>query len=140
MRRTYPKECKELLFYDLDQRTEKEAMNLKMAFDKFQTSYIIYFTKNGIHALGLTPLEPIQRGAYFQCLKDNFREFYGGQILRITPKENEIRKLYAYSFNFSVIQSLLSKYQKILNIPADEIPKSNFSDYSVNLIRYWSNG
>ena len=141
MHRTEPKECKELLFYDLDQKDEHYAVELKRLLDKMQTSYIIYWTKNGIHAVGLTPLEPIQRGAYFQHLKDYFHEFYGGQIIRISAKEGEVRELYSFSFRYPYIMKLAEKYSKMLGIQPYDMPiYGEMPDYSVNLMRYWSNG
>lgn len=141
MHRTEPKECKELLFYDIDQKDEHYAVELKRLLDKMQTSYIIYWTKNGLHAVGLTPLEPIQRGAYFQHLKDYFHEFYGGQVIRLSNKEGEVRELFAHSFRYPYLDKLARKYANVLHIPLNELPTfGDMPDYSVNLMRYWSNG
>ena len=87
MHRVEPKLCKFLLFYDIDQKDEHYAYELKALLDKMQTSYIIYYTLNGLHAIGLTPLSAIQWGAYFENLHNYFQEFYGGQVIRLSAKE-----------------------------------------------------
>ena len=141
MHRTEPKECKFLLFYDIDNKEEHYAFELKRILDKMQTSYIIYYTLNGLHAIGLTPLNAIQWGSYFENLHNYFKEFYGGQVIRLSAKEDEVRKLFAYSFRYPYIEKLARKYGHMLNIPVDVFPiYGEMPDYSVNLIRYWSNG
>lgn len=141
MHRTEPKECKFLLLYDLDQKDEHYAIELKRLYDKMQTSYIIYWTKNGLHGLGLTPLSAIQWGSYFENLHNYFHEFYGGGVLRLSAKEGEVRELYAHSFRYPYIEKLAKKYALTLNIPMNELPTFGYMpDYSVNLMRYWSNG
>ena len=141
MHRKEPKGCKFLLFYDIDQKDEHYAYELKTLLDKMQTSYIIYTTKNGIHGLGLTPLSAIQWGSYFENLHNYFGEFYGGQVLRWSPKKDEKRELFACSIRYPYIRLLAEKYARLLDIPMNELPTfGEMHDYSVNLQRYWSNG
>ena len=141
MHRKEPKRCKFLLFYDLDQKDEHYATELRAIVNRMQTSYIIYYTKNGLHLVGLTPLSAIQWGSYFENLDNYFHEFYGGGVIRWTPKQDEKRELFTYSFRYPYIQKLGEKYARLLNIPPNELPTfGEMPDYSVNLQRYWSNG
>ena len=141
MHRTEPKECKFLLFYDIDKKDPYYAIQLQQVLNKMQTSYIIYKTLNGIHSIGLTPLTAIQWGSYFENLHNYFEEFYGGGVLRVSAKEGETRELFAYSFRYPYIHKLAKKYALTLGIPDNELPIfGDMPDYSVNLMRYWSNG
>jgi len=127
-----------LLFYEIDSEDETEALRLVSTLDKMETSFIVYKTKNGYHALGLTPLTPLLWGAYFTKLQNVLPEYYSGQILRMSLKENEKQELIHASFRYPVLLNLWMLYKKRFPELDNYSVKSLLSDYNCVFEKYWS--
>jgi len=106
------KQWKYLLFYDLDRPTEEDIDILHDYMQTFAISYLIYKTKNGIHAVGLTPLAISQYAGMFLCLQEDIPEYYSGQTIRLSRKEGETQELLSFNLGYPVIINLLSIYRK----------------------------
>jgi hypothetical protein len=137
---------KYLLFYDIDSPTEADIKNLVEYLDELKCiSYIIYSTKAGLHVVGLTPLNSSMWGVIFAQLQIRFPEYYSGQTIRLSRKENEKQELIYSNLEYPIIPNLLELYSKRF---FQNESKAFFEEFQENLIydnhwslvfeRYWS--
>ena len=134
-----PTDFKYLLFYEIDTTDESIAFALKGVYEKFKTSYIIYSTKNGYHAVGLTPINGLTWGSWFHLLHNRFNEYYGGQTLRISMKPEEEQKLFAMNLNYPYVLDLMGKFITRFKIKQEDIPMyGEPPPYTIVLEKYWS--
>ena len=104
---------KYLLFYDLDNPPLGNIEVVHSWMETFGISYIIYKTKNGIHAVGLRPLSIAQYAGMFKCLQEDIPEYYSGQTIRLSRKEGETQELLFYNLNYRpIILNLFNIYEK----------------------------
>ena len=106
------KQWKYLLFYDLDNPAEIDVEDVNGWFETFNISYLLYKTKNGIHAIGLTPLPINQYASMFGLLREHIPEYYSGQTIRLSRKEGETQELLFYNLDYPVIGNLYNIYIK----------------------------
>lgn len=136
MSNTDPPHWKYLLLYEID---GLDHLGVQEVYDKLDTSYIIYSTKNGYHFLGVTPLPALAWGSYFQMLHNRFGEFFSGQTLRFSAKPNEKRELISFSFRKPYIEKLVRKYAEFLSIHDNELPIfGQPPQYSIVMEKYYS--
>jgi len=107
-------EFKYLLLYDIDRKGEAELAYLIDLLKDFQTSYLIIETLNGMHVVGLTPLDFEQWSAMLTILKREIPEYYSGIIIRVSRKEGETQKLLFHNFDYPIIPNLIEIYAKRL--------------------------
>lgn len=128
-----------LLLYEIDGHEDSNAIGMIATFDRMQTSYIVYKTKNGFHAVGLTPMNAQEWGYNFQRLQNVQPEYFSGHTLRISLKENEKQELIHYSLRFPYLENLFGMYNKRFNIPKDGISLyHNPPKYNLVFEKYWS--
>ena len=113
---------KYLLLYEIDGHEEHNCFQIIDLYSKMSTSFICYKTKNGFHFVGLTPMNSISWGHHFQKLQNVLSEYFSGQTLRLSLKEEEKQELIHYSFRFPYMERLASIYIKRFNIPKENIP------------------
>lgn len=83
-----------LLFYDIDRLvTQTDIDWIDDVCQEEEISYILYRTKNGCHFIGLTPVKNIKRAVVFEMFKDKFHSYYGGIVIRLSRKKDEIQEL-----------------------------------------------
>lgn len=133
---------KNLLFYEIDNPTVEQLEELKEDLDSFQISYIVYRTKNGVHAVGLTPIEPQQWGYMFQHLKEKYNEYYSGETIRLSRKKDENQLLIWFNIEHPFIANLFSIYTKRFqslsaNIEEHDQPY-NMNHYKLVFEKYWT--
>ena len=134
-----PKHWKYLIFYEIDDKDETKGTLIKSMYECFETSYIIYKTLHGYHAVGLTPMRSQQWGHYYERLENVFKEYYNGNVLRISAKESEHRELFAFSFRFPYIEKLCQWYSTMLHIDKSELPIfGDMPNYKIYFERYYS--
>lgn len=129
-----------LLFYDLDNPSELDIHNLIGELEEMQTSYIMYETKHGVHAVGLTPMDSYDWGLYFSILQYEIPEYYSGQTIRVSLKEGESRSLIFWNLEHPVIWRLFKMYEKrfpqLKNHSMDY--QEEINNYSCVFEKYWS--
>jgi hypothetical protein len=101
-----------LLFYDIDKPTDADVAEIIDTMHGLRISYIMYSTKNGLHLIGLTPINAFTYGVAFSRLKRIMPEYYSGQTIRVSRKENEKQELIFYDLDYPVIMNLLHLYAK----------------------------
>lgn len=102
-----------LVFYDIDKKelTTEELDAIAGIMYSKGISYILYKTKNGHHLVGLTPTNEIQHAEAFSALKDIFKEYYGGIVIRVSLKPDEKQELITLNQNNGeVIPNLYNLY------------------------------
>ena len=132
------KQWKYLLFYDVDNQSEENIVFLTNAFNSFEVSFIIYKTKHGMHAIGLTPIGIKEYGIMFNDLQKVIPEYYSGQTIRLSRKEGENQELIGYNFDYPMLKNLISIYQK--RFPQLYVnPDTRLIDgYSLVFEKYWT--
>jgi hypothetical protein len=136
---TSKSDWKYLLFYEIDSHDEHERVMIDNAFKNMETSYIAYKSLNGYHFVGLSPLTAQQWGNYFRILQNIVPEYFSGQTLRLSLKENEKQELWHFSFRYPFIQKLTFMYCRRFNIDKSEIPiYGEPPNYTSVFERYWT--
>lgn len=125
-----------LLFYDLDKPSEADIKELIDVYEQFPISYIVYSTKNGVHAVGLTPLNRDALGFYSEVLHLAVPEYYSGETIRVSLKEGEKQELISFNFQYPVIGNLLHLYEKRFNFTC--VPEFTKESYALVFEKYWS--
>lgn len=110
---------KYLLLYDVDYTNDdwenyNRNQSLMEILHDFQTSYLVYETLNGLHVVGLTPLDFEQWSSMLTILKREIPEYYSGIIIRVSRKEGETQKLLSWNFDYPIIPNLIEIYAKRL--------------------------
>ena|SRR5688572_23070162 len=136
---TSKNDWKYLLNYEIDGHDTSECLAIIAYYSRVETSYICYKTKNGFHFIGLTPINAQKWGHHFQTLQNVIPEYYNGQTLRMSLKENEKQELIHYSFRYPYIERLARVYINRFNIPKENIPIYGEPPiYSCVFEKYWS--
>ena len=79
-----------LCFYDIDRPiTQAEIDGIDYLSNKSHISYLLYRTKHGTHYIGLTPLTAIDWALIFTELKNMFKGYYSGKVIRLSRKPDE---------------------------------------------------
>lgn len=101
-----------VLFYDIDgDITGEQDALLDNIMYLHQISYILFKTKHGYHLIGLTPLNIIQHASAFHSLKKIFNSYYGGIIVRLSRKKDEVQTLVRVQESYGeVIPNLFNLY------------------------------
>ena len=135
------KEWKYLLFYDVDNQSEENIKVVIGAFNSFRISFIVYKTKHGIHGVGFTPLSITRHAVMFHELQNLIPEYYSGQTIRLSRRENETQELLGFNFDYPILKNLLSIYMKRFTslYISPIIPDSKLIEgYSLVFEKYWS--
>lgn len=83
-----------LILYDIDRPISQEEIDwIDTICKSYKISYILYRTKSGHHFVGLTPVKNIERAVLFDMFKDKFHSYYGGIVIRLSRKKDEIQEL-----------------------------------------------
>ena len=127
-----------LLFYDKDDATKNDIQEIIEYLDIRNMSYIIYKTKAGIHVIGLTPMNSEHWGLIFQTLQKLVPEYYSGQTIRVSRKQNETQSLIYYNFNYPLIYNLAMMYKKRFPEIRLEFGGKLLRDYKLVFEKYWS--
>jgi|SRR6185503_609916 len=136
---TSKSDWKYLLPYEIDSHNENEMYSIIDVFERLRTSYIAYKSLNGYHFVGLSPLTAQQWGNYFTYLQNRVPEYFSGQTLRVSLKENEKQELVKFNFNYPFIQKLTFMYCRRFNIDKSEIPiYGEPPNYTSVFERYWT--
>lgn len=103
-----------LVFYDIDRQiTDEDKAFIDSLCRKFDISYILYSTKNGVHFVGLTPVTIYTHHFIFAQLKMHFDTFYGGIVIRLSRKKDEQQQLIHLEESYGeVIPNLFNLYAK----------------------------
>lgn len=127
------------MLYELDNHEEHDYLQIVSIFSRMQTSFVCYKTKNGFHSVGLTPIDSDVWGIMFKRLQITCPEYFSGETLRLSLKENEKQELIHYSFRYPYLERLASIYIKRFNIPKDKIPiYGEPPNYNCVFEKYWS--
>jgi hypothetical protein len=136
---TSKSDWKYLLPYEIDSHNENDMYAIIDVFERLRTSYIAYKSLNGYHFVGLTPLTAQQWGNYFTYIQNRVPEYFSGQTLRVSLKENEKQELVKFNFNYPFIQKLTFMYCRRFNIDKSEIPiYGEPPNYTSVFERYWT--
>jgi hypothetical protein len=136
---TSKSDWKYLLFYEIDSHDDTSLMAITSYYSRISTSYIVYKTMNGFHFVGLSPLNAQQWGYHFQTLQNIVPEYFSGQTLRLSLKENEKQELVKFNFNHPFLQKLTFMYCRRFNIDKSEIPVyGEPPNYTSVFERYWT--
>lgn len=127
-----------LVLYEIDGHDENKALNVVSTIDKMETSFIAYKTKNGFHFVGLTPINAQLWGNYFQMLQNAHKEYYSGQTLRMSLKENEKQELIHASFRYPTILNLWMLYTKRFPELGNYSVRDLTANYNCVFEKYWS--
>ena len=129
-----------LLFYDKDDATPEDIYNIikYLNLGTMNMSYIIYRTKGGIHVIGLTPMNAENWGIAFQHLQYLTPEYYSGQTIRVSRKQNETQSLIYYNLNYPVIYRLYLMYQKRFPELQPSYEEKFLYNYKLVFEKYWS--
>lgn len=129
-----------LLFYDKDDATQEDINKIIHYLDtpNMNMSYIIYRTKGGIHVIGLTPMNAENWGIVFQHLQYLTPEYYSGQTIRVSRKQNETQSLIYYNFNYPLIYNLAMMYKKRFPEIHLEFGDKLLRNYKLVFEKYWS--
>ena len=129
-----------LLFYDKDDATQEDINKIIHYLDtpNMNMSYLIYRTKAGIHVIGLTPMNAENWGIVFQELQRLVPEYYSGQTIRVSRKQNETQSLIYYNLNYPVIYNLVMMYQKRFPEMRLSFGGKLLRNYKIVFEKYWS--
>lgn len=132
------KEWKYLLFYDVDNQSEENKKSLGETMNTAEISFITYTTKHGIHAVGLTPMNLLEYATYFERLNNLIPEYYSGQTIRMSRRENETQELLSFNFDYPMLKNLLSIYQKRFTSLQTSSHNKLVEGYSLVFEKYWT--
>lgn len=136
---TSKSDWKYLMLYEIDGHDQSKLQHVISMFECMQTSFISYKSLNGYHFVGLTPINALTWGNYFQKLQNRIAEYFSGQTLRVSLKEGEKQELVNYSFRYPYLQRLARMYIRRFNIEESNIPHFGESpDYSCVFEKYWT--
>lgn len=119
---TSKNDWKYLLLYEIDGHDESKCLSIISLLSRIETSFVVYKTRGGFHFVGLSLMNAQQWGYNFQRLQNTCPEYFSGQTLRLTLKENENQELIHYSFRYPYLERLANVYIKRFNIPKENIP------------------
>jgi len=133
-------EWKYLLLYEIDSERNENVFKVIDLYRRLRMSWISYQTKNGFHFVGLSPIDAQEWGYYFKKLQNIAPEYYSGQTLRVSLKEEEKQELVDASFDYPYIQKIASIYIKRFNIPKENIPEYPFAEMAFVGVyeKYWT--
>lgn len=129
-----------LVFYDIDREelSQLQMKEIESLMKHHNVSYILYKTKHGYHLVGLTPLRILQHALVFASLKDIFKEYYGGIVIRISQKPNEKQELIMLNeTNGEVIPNLYNVFADRFGLKKKPWQRA-FSKYLLVFVRYRS--
>ena len=110
---------KYLLFYDLDNPTKDDVLDLERSCNNLPTSHIVYSTKNAVHVIGLTPLDIETHALCFGHLQCNFPSYYNGGTIRMSRRKDENQELIAFNVSKGVTLNLYGIYsQRFGSLPS----------------------
>lgn len=126
-----------LIFYDIDHDiTEDEIERIDYVMLKLKIAYMLIKTKNGYHIIGLSPLTAWQWSEVFLILKGMFHSYYGGIIIRLSRKKEEIQTLTAIKESYGeVIPNLYNLYASRFGLQKKEW-KKEFAKYLLVFEKY----
>lgn len=127
------------MLYEIDGHEDDRLIAVLDMFRRFETSCIAYKTLNGFHFVGLTPMTAQEWGYYFQRLQNRVPEYFSGQTLRISLKENEKQEMVYLNLRYPYIERLGYMYFRRFNIPESEIV--HFGEgmkYTCVFEKYWT--
>lgn len=131
-------DVKYLLFYDFDEHVQDDAIaqEVDMIMREYNISFIFYKTKHGYHLIGLTPLDAMQWANVFTRLKEQYPNYYGGIVIRISRKKEEVQELLQLEQNYGeVIPNLYNLYCTRFNLPKKDW-KKEFAKYLLVFEKY----
>lgn len=102
-----------ILLYDIDypKLNDIDLETIDSTMKLYGISYLLYKTKNGYHLIGLTPINHSQWSAVFGAMKDYFHSYYGGIVIRLSRKPDEVQELIRLELNYGeVIPNLLNVF------------------------------
>lgn len=136
---TSKNDWKRLLFYEIDSFDESKAITMIHLARRMNLSFVCYKTLNGFHLVGLNPISATEEGSWHDVMQRFLPEYFSGQTLRLSLKENEKQELYDYSFKSPYLERLSRVYINRFNIPKSEIPIYGEPPvYSAVFERYWT--
>lgn len=136
---THKDHWKRLLFYEIDGHDDYNLHRLIKLLYKMPISWVLYKTLNGYHSVGLTPISATEEGCWHDIIQRIVPEYFSGQTLRLSLKENEKQELIDYTFWYPYLERLASIYIKRFNIPGSEIPKYGEPPvYTCVFEKYWT--
>jgi len=109
---TNGKQWKYLLFYEIDNPSEGDIKLLHDLLEDMPISYIVYSTKAGLHVIGLSHMEDLERSYRFDYLQMHIPEYYSGQTIRISRKKGENQELLFYNLDHELMLNLLHIYAR----------------------------
>jgi hypothetical protein len=136
---TSKQDWKYLMLYEVDGHETEKALRVISIFNRIPQSYIAYKTKHGYHFVGLSPMDAQQWGYYFAILQRVIPEYFSGQTLRLSLKEEEKQELIHISMYYPYLERLASIYFKRFNLPKELIPVyGEPPHYTAVYEKYWS--
>lgn len=108
-----------LIFYDIDkeQLTHNDIEHIDSMMRIHQISYLLFKTKHGHHLIGLTPLNHFQWSSIYGSLKGYFQSYYGGVVIRLSRKKDEVQQLIRLEESYGeVIPNLFNVYASRFNL------------------------
>ena len=128
-----------LLLYELDGHDENKLEQVLDVYNRIPISFICYKTKGGFHFVGLTPLNSQQWGSWLDRLQKRVPEYYAGNTLRVSLKEEEKQELIGYVLRYPYIESLAKIYFRRFDIKQNVIPVyGEMPEYSCVFEKYWT--
>ncbi len=128
-----------LLLYEVDSHEESDIISVLDVFRRIETSFIAYKTKHGAHVVGLSPLDSQQWGYWFGLLQRRKPEYFSGQTLRLSLKENEKQELIELNLRYPYLERLARMYFKRFDIKSENIALyHNPPVYSCVFEKYWT--
>lgn len=102
-----------IVFHDIDRDiiTQQEIDWINEFCYNRGLSYLLYKTKHGYHLVCLTPIDASSWGECQLTLKEKFKSYYGGIIIRLSRKKDEKQELIALNETYGhVIPNLFNLY------------------------------
>lgn len=108
-----------LVFYDIDRPIGTlDIVAIDEIMQTNQIAYILYKSKSGVHFVGFTPVDALTWAMIFTQLKLRFKEYYSGNVIRISQKEGEVQQLIKLEISGrEVIPNLYNLYAKRFSLP-----------------------
>lgn len=123
-----------LLLYDFDQPVnEREIASFS---HNRKLSYILYKTKHGSHYVGLTPISAMQWGLHFDAMSQIYPNYYSGQTIRLSRKEDEQQILISLNRDYQVISNLYNIFASRFGF--DKMKVEFPMKYRLVMEKYWS--
>lgn len=130
---------KYLLLYEVDGHDESKAIAIEGLFNRMSTSFIAYKTLNGYHFVGLTPMGSLEWGSCFSILQNYVPEYFSGQTLRLSLKENEKQELFSQSLRQPYLERLAKMYYRRFGLDIKAMPVfGEIPKYACVFERYWT--